>query len=160
MPPGAIETVDGRIVGTHRGLMHYTVGQRRGLGVSGLRPYYVVRLDPERNAVIVGHDEETFAGSFRTGPVCWGGMPRQEEPFTCLVQLRSRHLAVPATIKPDLRGATVEFDTPEQAVTPGQWAVFYDAGGYVLGSAIVQQVQFAPPAMIAPLGEHAAAIQK
>jgi tRNA-specific 2-thiouridylase len=125
--------------------MHYTIGQRRGLGVSGARPYYVVRLDTSENAVIVGHAEETFSTAFRTGPVCWGGLRRQEEPFECMVQLRSRHQAVPVTVRPDLRGAEVEFQTPEQAVTPGQWAVFYDGDGFVLASAIVQGFKLAAP---------------
>ena len=144
MPSGPIKTTDGKIVGTHNGLMHYTIGQRRGLGVSSDRPYYVVRLDTAENAVIVGHAEETFSTAFRTGPVCWGGLPRQEAPFECLVQLRSRHQAVPATVRPNLRGAEVEFHVPEQAVTPGQWAVFYDPEGFVLGAAIVQGFKLAP----------------
>lgn len=148
MASGPILTTGGEQVGTHRGIMHYTIGQRRGLGVSGPRPYYVVRLDPARNAVIVGHAEETFSAAFRTGPVCWGGMARQEAPFDCLVQLRSRHEAVPATVHADRRGALVEFHAPEPAVTPGQWAVFYDADGFVLGSAIVQGFQLVPPAEV------------
>ncbi len=141
MPEGPIETTDGRVLGTHRGLMHYTIGQRRGLGVSGPEPYYVLRLDRQRNAVVIGHADETYSESFRTGPVCWGGLARQEEPFKCLVQLRSRHDAVPAVVAPDLRGASVTFEAPEQAVTPGQWAVFYDEAGFVLGAAIVQRFQ-------------------
>lgn len=145
MPAGPIKTLDGTVVGTHEGLMHYTIGQRRGLGVSGPRPYYVVKLDTAENAVVVGHAEETFSTSFRTGPVCWGGLPRQEAPFSCLVQLRSRHEAVPATVRPGLQGATVDFLEPEQAVTPGQWAVFYDTGGFVLGAAIVQGFQLVQP---------------
>lgn len=139
MPPGPIVTTGGAVVGTHRGLMHYTVGQRRGLGVSGPEPYYVIRLDPANNALIIGHADDTYTSRFRTGPVCWGGLARQDSPFACLVQLRSRHDAVPATVYPDLRGATVAFETPEASVTPGQWAVFYDEDGFVLGSAIAQQ---------------------
>ncbi|MBX3176516.1 MAG: tRNA 2-thiouridine(34) synthase MnmA [Candidatus Hydrogenedentes bacterium] len=139
MPPGPIVTTRGAVVGTHRGLMHYTVGQRRGLGVSGPEPYYVIRLDPANNALVIGHADDTYTSRFRTGPVCWGGLARQDSPFTCLVQLRSRHDAVPATVYPDLRGATVAFEAPEASVTPGQWAVFYDEDGFVLGSAIAQQ---------------------
>ena len=141
MASGPIQTLDGTVVGTHRGLMHYTIGQRRGLGVSGPEPYYVVRLDVANNAVIIGPAEETLSSSFRTGPMCWGGMPRQDTAFDCLVQLRSRHEAVSATVHPDLRGATVAFHTPEQAVTPGQWAVFYDGDGFVLGAAIMHSFQ-------------------
>ena len=138
MPAGPILNTAGDVLGQHRGLMHYTIGQRRGLGVSGPRPYYVIRLDTARNAVIVGHAEETFSSSFTTGPVCWGGLGRQDEPFRCLVQLRSRHEAVAATVRPSRQGVDVVFDAPEQAVTPGQWAVFYDDDGFVLASAIVK----------------------
>lgn len=145
MPEGPILTTDGKVLGTHQGLMHYTIGQRKGLGVSGPRPYYVVRLDTAQNAVIVGHAEETFSESFRTGPVCWGGLGRQDGPFRCLVQLRSRHGAVAATVHADRQGATVVFDAPEQAITPGQWAVFYNEDGFVLASAIVRGFRLVPP---------------
>jgi tRNA-uridine 2-sulfurtransferase len=138
MPTGPILSTDGTVLGQHRGLMHYTIGQRRGLGVSGPQPYYVLRLDTVRNAVVVGHAEETFSASFTTGPICWGGIGRQDDSFRCRVQLRSRHDAVAATVYPHLRGARIEFDVPEQAVTPGQWAVLYDEDGFVLASAIVQ----------------------
>ncbi len=145
MPAGPILSTDGTVLGQHNGIMHYTIGQRRGLGVSGPRPYYVVRLDREQNAVIVGFAEETFSSSFTTGPICWGGLGRQDEPFRCLVQLRSRHQAVEVTVHPHLRGSLVEFDAPEQAITPGQWAVFYDNDGFVLASAIVQGFRLVAP---------------
>jgi len=145
MPPGPILTTDGTVLGQHQGLMHYTIGQRRGLGVSGPEPYYVVRLDVARNAVVVGHAEETFSAAFTTGPICWGGLGRQEAPFRCLVQLRSRHEAAAATVYPARGGATVEFDVPEQAITPGQWAVFYDGDGVVLASAIVRGFRLVAP---------------
>lgn len=145
MPQGPIKTLDGRVVGTHDGLMHYTIGQRRGLGVSGERPYYVVRLEVAENTLVVGHAEETFSSAFRTGPICWGGLPRQDDAFRCLVQLRSRHQAVPATVRPARQGAEIEFDVPQQAVTPGQWAVLYDDDGFVLGSGIVKGFKLARP---------------
>lgn len=141
--PGPILSLSGEHLGMHRGLRHYTPGQRRGLGIAADRPYYVVRLDPGRNAVIVGQEEETYCGDFETGSIVWGGLPPQDAPFRCLVQLRSRHQAVPATITPGLGRATVSFDTPERAVTPGQWAVLYDEEGFVLGSAIVQRFRLA-----------------
>ncbi len=144
--PGPIVSVRGEVLGRHKGLIHHTPGQRRGLDISAERPYYVVRLDHQNNAVIVGHHEDTFCGAFSTGPISWGGMPRQRAPFRCHVQLRSRHEAAPATVTPELsagtaparQGATVVFEAPERAVAPGQWAVFYDDRGCVLGSAIVR----------------------
>lgn len=152
MPAGPIVTTSGTVLGEHKGLMHYTIGQRRGLGVSGPRPYYVVRLDTMRNAVIVGHAEETFSSAFNTGPLCWGGLGRQDAPFRCLVQLRSRHEAVPATVYPERTGALVEFDRPEQAITPGQWSVFYDEAGFVLASAIVRGFRLVGPAHVEAAG--------
>ena len=135
--PGPIYATTGERLGTHRGLIHYTLGQRRGLGVSGPRPYYVVALDTARNALIVGFQEETCSEGFTTLPICWGGLSPQDAPFTCLVQLRSRHEAAPATVHPQGRACTVTLETPQAAVTPGQWAVFYDDEGFVLGSAII-----------------------
>lgn len=132
--PGPILNTAGEQLGQHRGLIHYTVGQRRGLGVAAPRPYYVVRLDPAANALIVGHEEETFAAEFTTGPIEWGAIDPQITPFSCRVQLRSRHLAAPATVFPAVEGATVRLEEPQRAVTPGQWAVFYE-DDVVLGSA-------------------------
>jgi len=138
--PGPIYFVDGTLVGFHRGLHRYTIGQRRGLGLSAPRPYYVVALDPRRNALIVGYEEHTSAGSVFIGPLSWGAMPPAEEPFRAWVQLRSRHQAAPCRVIPTRRHAWVHFDQPERAATPGQWAVLYDAEGFVLASGEIQEV--------------------
>ncbi len=136
-PEGYICTTSGKRVGHHRGLLHYTIGQRRGLGIGAARPYYVLGMDKEKNRLIVGHAEETGCDRFTTEPIHWGGMAPQATPFTCQVQLHSRHRPVAATVYPDTSGnATVCFDTPERSVTPGQWAVFYEED-YVLAAAIV-----------------------
>jgi tRNA-specific 2-thiouridylase len=135
---GDIVTVDGEVVGRHTGLPHYTPGQRKGLGIAAERPYYVVRLDTTRNAVIVAHEEETLVEEFETSRLAWGVMPRQEAAFDCLVQLRSRHTPVPATVTPIRAGARIRLHTPQRAVTPGQWAVLYDEEGFVLASAPVR----------------------
>ena len=145
--PGPIVTTTGEVLGQHKGLIHHTPGQRRGLGIAAERPYYVLRLRPEDNAVVVGHQEETLCASFTTGPIAWSGLPSQTAPFDCQVQIRSRHGGVPARISPQgpaenpstRQGAHVTFNTPESAVTPGQWTVFYDEDDFVLGAAIIQQ---------------------
>lgn len=145
--PGPIVTTDGEVLGEHKGLMHHTPGQRRGLGIAAERPYYVLRLRAEDNAVVVGHQEETLCASFTTGPIAWSGLPSQTTPFQCNVQIRSRHAGVVAQVTPlspaenvgDKQGARVVFNAPESAVTPGQWAVFYDEDDFVLGAAIIQQ---------------------
>ncbi len=142
--PGPVLNTRGDVIGEHRGLIHHTLGQRRGLGIAAERPYYVVRLDPERNAVIVGHVEETGCARFTTGPLCWGGMAPAPEPFDGRVQLRSRHEGVPARVIPMGRAARIELKRVEQAVTPGQWAVCYDEAGYVLCAGIIETFEHAP----------------
>lgn len=136
--PGDIVTLDGTVLGRHSGLTHYTPGQRRGLGIGSDRPYYVVRLDATHNRVVVAHEEATLSTRFTTSRPCWGALARQEAPFDCLAQLRSRHAPVPATVTPVRAGAEVRLHVPQRAVTPGQWAVFYDEDGYVLASAPVR----------------------
>ena len=137
---GPILTREGQTVGSHSGLARYTIGQRRGLGIASERPLYVVDIDVQRNALIVGHEEDTLCSQFQTGRLCWGAILPQETPFSCRVQLRSRHTAVPATVTPvftpgDRTGALVTLGEPQKAVTPGQWAVFYDDEDYVMASA-------------------------
>lgn len=123
--PGPILSTTGKVLGMHTGLTDYTIGQRRGLGISAPEPYYVLRLDPERNAVIVGHHRETFANRLVARDVVWGGLPPQSEPFPCDIQIRYRHDPAPCTIEPGPDSFTAMFDSPQRAVTPGQWAVLY-----------------------------------
>ncbi len=137
-PPGPILDRQGRVLGTHHGLVRYTLGQRRGLGIAAPRPLYVIAMDRARNALIVGYDEDSFCAEFTTGPVFWGALPRQVEPFDCLVQLRSRHVPGPASVVPGRASATVTLLEAQRAVTPGQWAVFYDNEGYVLAAAEIR----------------------
>ncbi len=136
--PGPILTLDGEEVGRHDGLTGYTIGQRRGLGIAAEQPYYVVRLDAARNAVIVGHKEDTLCARFSTGRLAWGGLTPGEAPFEAWAQVRSRHEPVRATITPRRDGARVHLHAPQAALTPGQWAVFYDDDGFVLASATIR----------------------
>ena len=135
---GPILTLDGEEVGRHEGLTAYTIGQRRGLGIAAEQPYYVVRLDAARNAVIVGHKEDTLCARFGTGRLAWGGLTPCETPFDAWAQVRSRHDPVRATVTPRPDGARVHLHEPQAAVTPGQWAVFYDDDGFVLASATIR----------------------
>lgn len=123
--PGPILSSTGTVLGTHTGLANYTIGQRKGLGIAGPRPYYVLRLLPERNAVVVGFHEETYATRLTTSDAVWMGIPPQREPFECQIQIRYRHEAVPCTVEPAPGQFTAVFHTPQRAVTPGQWAVLY-----------------------------------
>lgn len=143
MAHGPILSAQGERLGRHRGLIHYTIGQRRGLGIAAPRPLYVLRLDPVKNAVIVGFEEETFCAAFTTGPLHWVGSAPREAPFECRVQVRSRHDATPATVTPNADGAAVRFETPQRSVTPGQWAVFYDDEDFVLAAGVIEAFESA-----------------
>ncbi|MBN2311574.1 MAG: tRNA 2-thiouridine(34) synthase MnmA [Candidatus Hydrogenedentes bacterium] len=140
--PGPILSTAGEGLGEHRGLWRYTVGQRKGLGIAAPRPYYVVRLDAERNAVVVGHVEDTYCVGLTARPVTWSGLPAQAEPFECLAQIRYRHTPAPATAVPAGDAIALRFQEPQRSATPGQWAVLYD-GDYVVAAGIIESVEAA-----------------
>ncbi len=137
-PPGPIIDTKGKVVGAHSGLINYTVGQRKGLGIASERPYYVVKLDLAQNTLIVGHEEDTFVEFLTASQVVWGALPPQSEPFDCQVQVRYRARAVPCTAHPTDLGLTAHFCEPQRAITPGQWAVFYD-DDVVLAAGIIER---------------------
>jgi len=134
--PGPIVSASGEVLGTHAGLANYTVGQRKGLGIAAPRPYYVLRLLPERNTVVVGFHEETFAKGLTASGVVWSGMPPQTAPFECHIQIRYRHEAVSCTVTPAPGRFSAVFHAPQRAVTPGQWAVLY-RGDMVLAAGTI-----------------------
>jgi tRNA-uridine 2-sulfurtransferase len=138
--PGPILSVSGEALGEHKGLPFYTIGQRKGLGIAAPRPYYVVRLDPERNAVVVGHEEDTYAKTLTVREVNWGALPPQTERFDAKVKIRYRHEPAVTSVEPTKDGLTVEFVKPQRSVTPGQWAVLYD-GDDVLAGGIIEDFE-------------------
>ncbi len=134
--PGDIVDRRGRVLGRHRGLENYTVGQRRGLGLPAAHPYYVLALDPPANRLVVGPRAELFSAGLLAADVHWLGPPPRE-PFTARVRLRYRHPGVDCRIIPQPDGRLrVLFALPQAAVTPGQAAVFYQderllGGGWI-----------------------------
>lgn len=129
--PGEIVDLDGRVLGTHRGVIHYTIGQRRGLGIGGLgdNPLYVVRLDPDARRVVVGPREALATRVVPVREINWlGDAPfesRTEWPVN--VRIRSTRPPHPAILRPiSATEAEVELLTPEEGVSPGQACVFYD----------------------------------
>lgn len=133
--PGTGEIVNtlGEVVGTHPGIHHYTIGQRRGIGISAAQPLYVSGIDPARNRIIVGVQDELLSDEFTAAGVNWIAFDNPVEPVRAEVRVRYRHTAAPATIRPmpDNR-AQVKFDEPQRAIAPGQATVFY-SGDEVLG---------------------------
>jgi tRNA-specific 2-thiouridylase len=124
--PGDIVDLNGHVLGRHRGLLHFTIGQRRGLDVGGqAEPLYVVRLDPAARQVIVGPRAALAVATARIADLNW-----LAEDFTAPMTAKVRSMARPVPVRFD--GAMLAFDTPEYGVAPGQAAVFY-AGDRVLG---------------------------
>jgi len=132
--PGPIVTGNGREVGTHQGLFHYTVGQRRGLGLPDTTPWYVLDIQPEKNTLVVGKKEELYRNRIHVANMHWlrGISPMESDGYQ--VKIRSTHKGAEATIeKVDDKGYLITFDINQRAVTPGQFAVIYK-GEEVIGS--------------------------
>jgi tRNA-specific 2-thiouridylase len=130
---GDIVTSDGRRVGRHRGIHHFTVGQRRGLGLAAGQPLYVLELDAANNRVVVGPAAELPRAACDVKEVNWIPFETLREPMEAMVKIRHRHPPAAATLEPrSERCARVRFHQPQRAVTPGQAAVFY-SGELVLG---------------------------
>jgi tRNA-specific 2-thiouridylase len=143
--PGPIETSDGRVLGNHRGLAFYTLGQRAGLAIGGAsgrpqEPWYVAHKDRARNALIVvqRHEQHRLeVCAVTTGPMNWlCSAPTGR--FDAEVKLRYRQPASPATVSIEADGARIEFDAPQRAATPGQFAVLYQRGR-CLGGAVLER---------------------
>jgi tRNA-specific 2-thiouridylase len=141
---GDIVHVDGRVLGRHEGVSRYTVGQRRGLGVAVGDPLFVVRLDPTARQVIVGPREALLAHGLRLTETNWLGDEASLEAAAAaarpvLARVRSTREPAPARLRLGAEGVEVVFDTPEEAVAPGQACVLYDAGepSRVLGGGFI-----------------------
>jgi tRNA-specific 2-thiouridylase len=136
---GEIVTADGRTLGEHGGVHHFTVGQRKGLGIATGEPLYVIATDPLSQRVTVGGNDQLLRASLTAREVNWVSIAGLPAPVRAAVKIRNRHVAAPATVYPTAEPARVEvrFDEPQRAVTPGQAAVFYD-GELVLGGGWIE----------------------
>ncbi len=151
--PGSLEEgdilhVDGRVLGRHKGIIHYTVGQRKGLGIGGGDPLYVIRLDPHTHRVIVGPYEALARTEIWLKEVNWLG-GEITEPIRCEVRVRSTRPPVPADVVLTKEGgAHVTFLTPEYGVSAGQACVFYQGSRVLGGGWILNQEgrEYAVPA--------------
>ncbi len=137
MKTGDFVTQAGKKVGTHRGICHYTVGQRRGLGICDATPYYVVGLKPELNQVIVGKDADLWQNWLQVSDMNWliGAEPDFSQDYT--VKIRYRHQAARARISQQDGQYMITFAEPQRAITPGQFAVVYQEDQVIGGGEIL-----------------------
>ena len=137
--PGTIVLRDGTVVGSHDGVQHFTIGQRRGLGVAWPEPLHVVRLDGPMNQVVVAPRSEAVCRDCAVAAVNWVSIPPPAAPLDVQVQVRYRSEPVTARLLPDgASQARLRFETPQFSVTPGQAAVFY-AEEVLLGGGLIQR---------------------
>ena len=136
--PGDFVDREGRVLGRHRGIIHYTVGQRKGLGLSLPEPMYVCRICPDTGQVVLGRDAELWSRTFTVRDMNWIGGEVPRTPFRCRVRVRYRQPEQWAEVRPAAGGAEITFDRPQRAITPGQAAVLYD-GDTVLGGGVICQ---------------------
>jgi tRNA-specific 2-thiouridylase len=136
---GEIVTTDGRTLGRHEGVHHFTVGQRKGLGIATGEPLYVIATDAQSQRVTVGGTEDLLCRSFFADRVNWISIAGVAGPVRAQVKIRNRHAAAGATLHAagESGRIAVVFDEAQRAVTPGQGAVFYD-GDLVLGGGWIE----------------------
>jgi tRNA-specific 2-thiouridylase len=150
--PGQIVDTQGQVLGEHTGIHHYTIGQRKGLGIAAPHPLYVVALDVPRNQVIVGNRDSVHQSTCTVQRVNWSAIAPPTQPLTVGVQIRYRSPAVKATVIPISAPSEANprvklvFEAPQFGVTPGQAAVWYDETDRVLGGGLIEP---AAPADIA-----------
>ena len=138
--PGPIINKEGKILGKHKGIIFYTIGQRKGIGIAARRPLYVISIDKKKNTIVVGEKEDGYMDKLIADDLNFIYMDKLRSPIKAKVKVRYLHPAASATLS--LQGeakARVKFSRPQWAVTPGQAAVFYKGdivigGGTICGS--------------------------
>ena len=139
-PKGSFVGRDGRIYGEHKGIINYTIGQRKGLGISAPEPLYVLSINPENNTVVLGSNDDLFTDELYADNFSWISGEAPTEEFRCSAKIRYRQKEQPATVTPlENNRVKIKFDAPLRAITPGQSAVLYD-GDTVLGGGIIEKI--------------------
>ena len=138
-PCGNFIDASGKVIGTHRGITHYTVGQHRGLGLSLPERRYVCSIDAENSTVTLGGSDELYSSTAEVRGFNWISGETPAEPIRCTAKIRYRQPEQPATAIAHSDGSvTLHFDAPQRAVTPGQAAVLYDGDTVLGGGEIVR----------------------
>jgi len=137
---GPILDREGNMLGQHQGLIYYTVGQRKGLGIATAEPLYVTNIEPDRNAIVVGTKEQTYGTGLVASNLNWIAIARPEHPVKVKARVRYRHPEADATVSPlDCDSVYVKFSEPQMAITPGQTVAFYDGDTVIGGGTIMRQ---------------------
>jgi tRNA-specific 2-thiouridylase len=135
--PGPILDSRGNALGEHRGILFYTIGQRRGLGVSAPEPLYVVAIDAENNTIVVGSKKDTYQDELIAAEVNWIAIEQPSQLIKAKAKVRYLHRAAEATVTPLAEGKVhVKFKEPQMAITPGQAVVFYNGDSVIGGGTI------------------------
>ena len=139
--PGPILDQRGNILGEHQGIAFYTVGQRKGLGISAREPLYVVAINREGNAIIVVSKEEVYQSELTASELNWIAIEGLEQPVKVKAKVRYLHQEAEAVVTPAGENRVqVIFEEPQMALTPGQAVVFYD-GDIVVGGGSIEQTE-------------------
>ncbi|MCQ9208566.1 MAG: tRNA 2-thiouridine(34) synthase MnmA [Omnitrophica bacterium] len=135
--PGPILNNQGQTIGKHQGIIFYTIGQRKGIGIADKEPLYVISINRKDNTIMVGRKEDVYSDELIAADLNFISMDRLEAPMQVEAKVRYLHPQSPATIFPQDRGRVrVKFDQPQWAITPGQAVVFYQ-GDRVIGGATI-----------------------
>lgn len=139
--PGPILDRQGNTLGEHKGISHYTIGQRKGLGISTPEPSYVIDIDPEKNAIIIGSKEDLYQDQLIASGLNWIAIEKLTEPIEVKARIRYRHPEAEAKVTPlDGDKVYVKFNQPQPAITPGQAVVFYQ-GDTVVGGGTIERMK-------------------
>ncbi|SNT24174.1 tRNA (5-methylaminomethyl-2-thiouridylate)-methyltransferase [Granulicella rosea] len=135
---GELVSTTGEVIGRHTGIHNFTVGQRKGLGLTSPNPLYVMNIHPDSHQVMVGSDADLLSRDLRADRLNWISIPELTEPIRVQAKIRHRHEPQPATLRPGPDGTAIAlFDEPQRAITPGQAAIFYQGDEVVGGGWII-----------------------
>jgi len=138
---GPILDVENRVIGQHKGIAHFTIGQRRGMGIAAPQPLYVIAIRSDENSIVVGKNEHLYEKTLLASRINLISKDGLSEPHTVKAKIRYKHREAKAILTPvDSDQALVQFEKPQRAITPGQAVVFYD-GDVVIGGGIIERVK-------------------
>ena len=136
-PEGDFTDINGNILGRHKGIIRYTVGQRRGIGISSCEPLYVLKVCPKDNKVVIGGGSDLFSKTLEADNINLITLDKIDSPLRLTAKIRYKHKEAPCTVRQtDKDRLHVEFDEPQRAITPGQALVLYD-GDTVIGGGVI-----------------------